>query len=62
MRTPGIVRAVHRKGATFEDLELFLKVLQTRYGTIPVYCDQEQYLREVVHGIANRSDSRWVAQ
>ena len=30
-------RAVHRKGAKFEDLEQFLKVLQTRYGNIPVY-------------------------
>ena len=27
-------RAVHRKRAKFEDLELFLKVLQTRYGNI----------------------------
>ena len=27
-------RTVHRKGATFEDLELFLNVLQTRYGNI----------------------------
>ena len=45
-------RAVHRKGAKFEDVELFLKVLQTRYGHIPVYCDQEECLREVVHGTA----------
>ena len=30
--------AAHRKGATFKDLEQFLKVLQTRYGNIPVYC------------------------
>ena len=51
-------RSVHRKGATFEDLELFLKALQTRYGNIPVYCHQEECLREVVHiRIANRSDS-----
>ena len=27
--------AVNRKGAKFEDLELFLKVLQTRHGNIP---------------------------
>ena len=56
-------RAVHRKGENFKDLELFLKVLQTRCGNIPVYCDQEECLREVVpkyswrSGIANRSDS-----
>ena len=42
----------HRKGAKFEDLEQFLKVLQTRYGNIPVYCDQEECLREVVHSTA----------
>ena len=47
-------RAVHRKGAKFEDLELFLKVLQTRYGNIPVYCDQEDCLREVVQSTAGR--------
>ena len=47
-------RAVHRKGAKSEDLELFLKVLQTRYGNIPVYCDQEECLREVVHNTAGR--------
>ena len=47
-------RAVHRTGAKFEDLELFLKVLQTRYGNIPVYCDQEECLREVVHSTAGR--------
>ena len=45
---------MHRKGAKFEDLELFLKVLQTRYGNIPVYCDQEECLREVVHRTAER--------
>ena len=27
-------RAVHRRGAKFEDLELFLKVLQPRSGKI----------------------------
>ena len=47
-------RAVHRKGATFEDLEQLLKVLQTRYGNIPVYCDQEECLREDVHSTAGR--------
>ena len=47
-------RAVHRKGAKFEDLEQFLKVLQTRYGNIPVYRDQEECLREVVHSMAGR--------
>ena len=36
-------------GAKFEDLEQFLKVLQPRYVNIPVYCDQEECLREVVH-------------
>ena len=34
-------RAVRRNGAKFEDLEHFLKVLQTRYGNISLYCDQE---------------------
>ena len=38
----------------FEDLEQFLKVLQTRYGNIPVYCDQEECLREVVHSRAEK--------
>ena len=47
-------RAVHRKGATFEDLEQFLKVLQTRYGNIPV--DQEECLREVVQNNTVRQD------
>ena len=47
-------RAVHRKGAKFEDLELFLKVLQTRHGNIPAYCDQEECLREAVHSTAGR--------
>ena len=40
------------KRAKFKDLELFLKVLQTRYGNIPVYCDQEECLREVVPNTA----------
>ena len=43
-----------QKGAKFEDLEQLLKVLQTRYGNIPVYCDQEECLREVVHSAARR--------
>ena len=47
-------RAVHRKRATIEDLELFLKELQRRYGNIPVYCDQEECLREVVHRTAGK--------
>ena len=47
-------RAVHRKGTKFEDLEQFLKVLQTRYGNIPVCWDQEECLREVVHSTAGR--------
>ena len=56
-------KAVRRKGAKFGDLDQFLKVLQTPYGNISVYCDQEKCLREVVHstagrkiGIADRSD------
>ena len=47
-------RAVHLKGATFEDLEQFPKVLQTRYENIPVSCDQEECLREVVHSTEGR--------
>ena len=43
-----------RKRAKFEDLELFLKVLKTRYGNIPMCCDQEECLREVVHSTAGR--------
>ena len=38
----------------FEFLEPFLKVLQTRHGTIPVYCDKEECLREGVHSTAGR--------
>ena len=38
----------------FEDLEQFLEVLQTRYGNIPVYCDQKVCLREVVHRTARK--------
>ena len=54
------------KGQKVDDLELFLKVLQTRDGSIPVHCDQEECLRVVVHNtagyswktvVANRSDS-----
>ena len=36
----------------FEDLEQFLKVLHTRYGNIPLYCDQKECLREVVYSRA----------
>ena len=54
-----LARAVHRKGAKFEDLELFLKVFQIRSGNIPVYCDQEECLREVVQSQANgRAEQR----
>ena len=49
-------RAVHRKGANFGDLVLFLKALQTRYGNIPEYCDQEECWREVVRSTARRLD------
>ena len=35
-------------------LNCFLQVLQTRYGNIPVYRDQEECLREVVHNTAGR--------
>ena len=47
-------RTLHRKRRKFEDLELFLEVLQTRYGNIPVYCDEEECLREVVFSTAGR--------
>ena len=47
-------RAVHRKRANFEDLDLFCKVLQPRHGHIPVYCDQEECLRAVVHSSTER--------
>ena len=40
-RRETFARAVHRQGAKSEDLEQFLKALQTRYGNIPVYGDQE---------------------
>ena len=49
-----LARAVHRKGATFENLELFFKVKQIRSGNISVYCDQDECLREVVHNTAKR--------
>ena len=45
-------RAVQRTGEKFEDLEQFLKVLQPRYGNIPVNCDQEECRREVVQSTA----------
>ena len=38
LRGETFARPVHRKGAKFADLEQFLKVLQTRYSNIPVYC------------------------
>ena len=53
-RRETFARAVHQKGAKLEDLEQFLQVLQRRYGNIPVYCDQEECLREVVHSTAGR--------
>ena len=37
-----LVGAGPRGDATFEDLELLLKVLETRCGSVPVYCDQEE--------------------
>ena len=45
-------RAVLWKGATFDDLKQFLKVLHTRYENIPVFCDPEECLRKVVHSTA----------
>ena len=47
-------RVVHRKRTNFEDLDLFCKGLQTRHGHIPMYCDQEECLREVVHSSTER--------
>ena len=41
-RDQTFAKAAHRKGANFEDLELFLRVLQRRYGSIPVQGDQEE--------------------
>ena len=43
-----------QKSKQIEDLALFLKVLQTRYGYIPEYCGQEESLREVAHCTAGR--------
>ena len=43
-----------REPCIAKDLELYLKVLQTRHGNIPVYCDQEECLRGVVHSTAGR--------
>ena len=34
--------SVHRQESQFEDLEVFLEVLQTLKETIPVYCDPEE--------------------
>ena len=44
--------AFHRKDAKIEDLELFLRLLQTRYGNFPVLCDQEECLPDVPHSTA----------
>ena len=51
-------RTIHRKGRKFEDLEQFLTVLQTRCGNIPVYCDQEECLRDVYTVQSGNWDSR----
>ena len=37
-----------------QNSKLFLKVLQTRCGNIPVYCVQEECLREFVRSTARR--------
>ena len=47
-------RAAHRNGANIEDFEMFLEVLQTRYGNILVYFDSNECFREIVHGDAER--------
>ena len=47
-------RVVHRKRAKLEYLQLFLEVPQTHYGNIPLQCDQEECLREVVLKKAGR--------
>ena len=39
---------------TLKTLNFFVKMLQTHFGHIPVYCDQEEYLRAVVHSTAGR--------
>ena len=54
LRSETFTRAVHRKGATIQDLELFPSVLPTRYVHINVFCDQEECLCEVVHNTAGR--------
>ena len=41
-------RRVPRKGAKFEDLEIFLEVMKQRYGAITIACDQEDSLVQVV--------------
>ena len=38
----------------FKDLQQFLWVLHTRYGNIPLYCDQKECLREVVYSRAGK--------
>ena len=49
MREPCIAKEQKSKILT-----CFFKVLQTRHGHIPVYCDQEECLREVVHSSTER--------
>ena len=49
LREPCIANEQHSK-----ILSWFWKVLQMRCGNIPVYCDQEECLREVVHSTAGR--------
>ena len=53
-RGESFARAAYRKGTEIEHLRSFLNVLQTHYGHILVYCDQEECLRDVVHGTARR--------
>ena len=51
-------RALHRKGATLQDLGQLLKVLHIRHGNMSVYCDQEVCLHEDVHSTAGIWDCR----
>ena len=37
-------RRVPRKGAKFEDLDIFMEVMKQRYGTVTCQCDQEDSL------------------
>ena len=54
LRGETFARAVQRKGEKIEDLEQFSKVLHTQYGNIPVYCDQEECSRRVVHSTTGK--------